>query len=244
MGNYILLSKYYKNLFSLIDAFCFNSSLAQEVYTKYINISNKKVIPITHNEIQDNRTPRIYDTTNLQLGFIGNTTSYKGYPLLEKVLLGLYSSGFHNWTLSVWGGSKLVNPKCDKILFCGKYASSELRTIFSAMDLLIVPSVWNETFSLITLEALSFGVPVLVSSTVGAKDIVKEYDDFFIFQTEIELKEKLKYLLEDVSILADYNKKIMSNSWKHLQEIHVERIREFYQDILLKSSKDSIIKNT
>ena len=41
---------------------------------------------------------------------------------------------------------------------------------FKQMDLLIVPSIWKETFSLITLEALSYGIPVLISNNVGAKD--------------------------------------------------------------------------
>ena len=39
-------------------------------------------------------------------------------------------------------------------------------------DLLVAPSIWYETFGFTVLEALSYGVPVIVSDHVGAKDIV------------------------------------------------------------------------
>jgi len=40
------------------------------------------------------------------------------------------------------------------------------------MDVLAVPSSWMETFGMVVLEALSCGVPVIVTEKVGAKDII------------------------------------------------------------------------
>lgn len=54
----------------------------------------------------------------------------------------------------------------------GRYTYADLETIFDNTDLVIVPSVWQETFGYIVLEALSCGVPVLLSGNVGAKDIL------------------------------------------------------------------------
>lgn len=56
----------------------------------------------------------------------------------------------------------------------GRYNYSQLESIFKSTDVLIVPSIWYETFGYTVLEALSFGVPVIVSDTVGAKDIIAE----------------------------------------------------------------------
>ena len=56
----------------------------------------------------------------------------------------------------------------------GRYSYDELEAIMDETDLLICPSVWYETFGYTVLEALSFGVPVLVSDTVGAKDIIPD----------------------------------------------------------------------
>lgn len=52
------------------------------------------------------------------------------------------------------------------------YHYEDLENVFAQTDLLIAPSIWYETFGYTVLEALSYGVPVLVSDTVGAKDII------------------------------------------------------------------------
>lgn len=53
-----------------------------------------------------------------------------------------------------------------------RYDYSGLEKIFSDTDVLITPSIWYETFGFTVLEALSYGVPVVMSDTVGAKDIL------------------------------------------------------------------------
>ena len=53
-----------------------------------------------------------------------------------------------------------------------RYSYSELEGIFNQTDVMVVTSVWYETFGYTALEALSYGVPVIMSSTVGAKDIL------------------------------------------------------------------------
>lgn len=53
-----------------------------------------------------------------------------------------------------------------------RYGYSELQEIFAKTDVLVAPSIWYETFGYTVLEALSFGVPVIMSGTVGAKYIL------------------------------------------------------------------------
>lgn len=53
-----------------------------------------------------------------------------------------------------------------------RYSYMDLEKIFDETDLVIVPSIWRETFGYAVLEALSYGVPVLISGNVGAKDIL------------------------------------------------------------------------
>lgn len=54
----------------------------------------------------------------------------------------------------------------------GRYTYDELENIFDETDILVVPSIWYETFGFTVLEALSYGVPVIISDTVGSKDIL------------------------------------------------------------------------
>ena len=55
-----------------------------------------------------------------------------------------------------------------------RYTYADLERIFVETDVLICPSVWYETFGYTVLEALSYGVPVIVSNHVGAKDIIPD----------------------------------------------------------------------
>lgn len=55
-----------------------------------------------------------------------------------------------------------------------RYTYKDLANIFEETDVLIAPSIWYETFGYTVLEALSYGVPVIISGTVGAKDILAE----------------------------------------------------------------------
>ena len=71
---------------------------------------------------------------------------------------------------------------------------------------------------------MSYGVPVIVSDNVGAQDIVKEYNPRFVYHSEDELKNLLTDILEDRSILRDFNQKILDMPWKRGMEEHAKEI--------------------
>ena len=54
-----------------------------------------------------------------------------------------------------------------RIRFCGSYSSDQLDAVLQEIDLLVVPSVWYETYSFSAHEALTRGIPV-VGSRLGA----------------------------------------------------------------------------
>lgn len=234
MESYDDLLKYYHEYFDLIDGIHFNSSVTKKVYEKFITPHQFKVIPISHSGIQDNRRKKNFDDKHIRIGFIGSIDSYKGFPMLKEVLCELQNKGVLNWSLQVWGGSIAADPDCDKIQYKGKYASEDIVQVYDEMDVLLVPSICKETFSLICLEALSYGVPVLVSENVGAQDIVKEYSSNYIISLENSgLLKKLKDILENPKQLLDYNEKILAKEFKHSMTEHTARIKELYININL-----------
>lgn len=231
MDRYIELSEYYKKIFSEIDHFLFNSSVSESVYCEQLRGIEGSVHPVILSTINDRRKRKTFDSKRIRLTFIGNTTPYKGYPLLQETLFNLLAENISNWSLAVWGGAKNRYSESPNISFKGKYNSSELEAIYDDTDLLIVPSICKETFSLITLEALSYGVPVLVSSTVGAQDIIKKYEDIFIYKDKDDLKCKLKLFLSTPSLLAQFNSKILSTPWVYDPENHARQIHLIYEQL-------------
>lgn len=221
MNKYQKLLDYYKKCFSLVDCFHYNSETSKEVFMQYLPTSKGKVVSITHGGIEDHRIRKVYGHDVLHIGFIGNSTPYKGLPLLISVLqdIGMIES----WDLSVWGGGVGTHPSLP-VYYKGKFDSSTIADVYSAMDILIVPSIWKETFSLVTLEALSYGVPVIVSDNVGAQDIVKLYNPKFVYHSGDELKSLICEILSDKNLLAQFNDKLLSSKWKYSMEEHAKVI--------------------
>ncbi len=217
----------YRDMFEFFDEIHFNSSVTEGVYKRHLDVKCSQVIPITHCQIEDNRIRRSFESPKLRLIFIGSTSVYKGFPLLKEVLMELLDEGCKDWQLDIWGAAGTSD--CENIRFNGFYKSGELSKIFHTDGVLVAPSVCNETFSLITLEALSYGIPAIVSSTVGAKDIVAQYDPYFVITDRSALKERLKTLIADRSKLQIFNKAIVEQSWQHSIEEHANRVMDLYK---------------
>lgn len=60
------------------------------------------------------------------------------------------------------------------------------------MDFCLLPSIWPEPFSLVMLEALSFGVPLLVFKIGGTTEIIRhQYNGFIADKMEFESFRKI-----------------------------------------------------
>lgn len=226
------LNEHYKQMYAMVDVFHFNSNQTRDIYNSYGIGINGNVISITHSGIEDNRKERIFAKDRFRFGFIGNTTPYKGFDLLKGVLMKLYNDGYKNWILDVYGGGTGVDEECNNIKFRGKFTSSDLERIYRGMDLLIVPSICYETFSLVALEALSYGTCVAVSKHVGAKDIVACYAEEFVFSDDKDLYSLIGSVLDDDSYLLNYQEKIRVSPWYFSMKEHCNEIVKLYKKIL------------
>ena len=232
---YELFYSYYYNIFRLIDFFHFNSYVTEGVYKQYFDITNSKMIPITHNKIRDNRSLREYDQSEMKIGFIGSLSSYKGFSYLYEVLNELKLKGYTNWKLVVWGTDKVSN-RFEDTVFMGKYNPDHMEMVFNSMDVLIVPSVCKETFSFVALEALSYGVPVIVSENVGAKSIVLGYGNY-VYQTKEDLRHLLIQMLTELPFLHQYNTKILEKPFDHSMKHHTDIIKkELYSTLTIREN--------
>ena len=207
----------------MVDEFHFNSEVTRDTYRKYIVPKEEKIIPITHNGINDHRRKKSFEENCLKIGFVGSAAPYKGLSRLIMALKQLNRND--KWRLDVWGDT-IGQDESLPIYYRGKFTHSAIETVYTSMDIMVVPSLCHETFGLVTLEALSYGVPVLVSDTVGAKDIVKEYDSKFVFHSDEELVSLLELLVDDKSLLRNYNEAIISNDWRHSMSEHAQEIIE------------------
>lgn len=166
--DYRKLRNYYYSLLKLMDSIHYNSSVTKEVYESFFDLPNNRIIGITHSDISDNRKIREYSDDRLRIRYLGPQGGEKGFFLLKKALDQLWGKQ-HNFCLDVHFIPTSPSPY---INVHDRYSYMELDTIFDETDILVVPSLWHETFGFTVLEALSYGVPVVMSGNVGAKDIL------------------------------------------------------------------------
>lgn len=182
--NYLPLIEYYKEVFSKVDYFLFNSNLAMEVYTKNLEFNkeqNLKVLSITNSSIKHRDSINTI-SEKFRIAYIGPDEEYKGYYEFIKWAEKL---DLHKFYISTYG--HLKNNHCPiNIKQYGKFSHKNIEEIYKNIDCVIVPSLWLETFGFVTLEALSFNKVVFVSKNVGAKDLLNNY---FIFNNINEINE-------------------------------------------------------
>ncbi len=229
-GSFVRLRDYYSRMMSMMDGVHFNSEVSRSVYERHFQLPHHEVIAITNTSVSDRRQRKTFGKT-VRMNFVSGLGTAKGYPMLRRLLMQLKAEGYDNWTLSVRTEMAFgEDAKCPNIKFSGKYTSDQLPEVYREIDLLVVPSIWQETFNLVALEALSFGVPVLMSENVGAKMLVSEIAPDFVYHGEEELRIKLRQILENPKVLDRYNLNVcQSQRINFSEDRHAEEIIDFYK---------------
>lgn len=185
-NDYKRLRQYYMKIFSKIDIIHYNSTVAKKQFEKYLE-NKGAVIPVSHNNIGDNRKIRTYSDT-LRLGYLSLAVESKGFDMLIEAMDHIVSEKKNNISLTIYGKCTI---KRQYLIQKEKYQYTELKDVFDNIDCLIMPSIWYETFGLVVLEALSYGVPVIVTKNVGAKDLLQGEFGLVIEPTKEAIEEAI-----------------------------------------------------
>lgn len=168
--DYKKLRNYYYSLLKLMDMVHYNSSVTKRVYESVFDLPNSCIVVITHSDVKDNRKIKAFSNGYLRIRYLGPQSGAKGYQLLKAALDEMWSRQ-QNFYLDVHFIPIEMSPY---IKVHNRYSYTDLEKIFDETDVLVAPSIWYETFGFTVLEALSYGVPVIISGNVGAKDILEE----------------------------------------------------------------------
>ncbi len=220
---YDKLRKYYLNILKNIDTIHYNSNVSKQIYEKFYKFENSKVVSITHSNISDNKEIRKYGK-KLRISYLGPTKKYKGFYILLDALDELYDDD--NLELNIYYETSEVRDYLKKN---NKYEYNKLGEVLSNADIVVVPSLWYETFGFTVAEALSYGVPVIVTKNVGAKDVLE--DGKFGFITDINSKDISKCIgniLKDRNLLVNVNRNIVNLYNVKTMDKHYDEIKKLY----------------
>lgn len=140
-------------------------------YGYFTNVRRKVVIP---NSVP--KTPAMAHEKRQAIGYLGRLSPEKGIELLIQAFR--QSQHAQTYTLCIAGDG---NEQYKQYLI-EKYADSSVKFVgqqdacvfFQAIDLLVVPSLWNEPFGRVVIEAYAAHCPVLLANNGGLAELQRD----------------------------------------------------------------------
>ena len=110
----------------------------------------------------------------------------------------------------------------------GKLDFEDMPAAYRAADICVVPSLWEEPFGIVALEAMATGIPVCASRTGGLQDIVTP-ETGLVFErgNAPQLADCLRRLLTDPGLRhtmgeAGRRRALEHYSWEHITRKHYD----------------------
>jgi glycosyltransferase involved in cell wall biosynthesis len=224
----------FRRLFSkYVDSVVGNSNfvLNEHIDSGFFKDSKKYVV---YNSLETEViNPDIKKTgEKLNFGFIGHMSFHKGIEFLLKVFkennigeLHVFGKGVTSWY------EKYLEEKykSEKIIFHGFQKTKEA---FKMIDILIVPSLWNDPLPRVIYEAYSYGVPVIGSDRGGIPEIIDTGKTGFIFKAESEegLLSKINMFKEDPGVISEMDPYCLKKAEDFLPEKVLKKYMNIYEE--------------
>lgn len=223
-----------KKLFGRIESVFFPSEYIKSVYDKYHFFTKSKKVVLANPVLNLSGDLKIEnkDKDNPQLLFLGQVEEYKGIFDIIEAVKRIQS----NITLHIVGeGSALEQAKKitlgdNRFKFYGHLSHEELKEkIWPKVDLLINPTKVTESFGMVIIEAMSYGIPS-ISSKIGA--IVELIDDgqtgwFFEVGNINELKSKIESISYNMCAYQSISLLCQEKAKKFSIDNYLNKLMEF-----------------
>lgn len=220
---YKKLRNYYIEILSTIDEIHFNSTVARDVYLSYFTPIKSRVVSITRKDILDKRSISHIESNILRVTYLATAQPFKGFNTIVEALDSLWEEGMKDFQLQLYSLVENIKPYMN--IKNNGFKRNELEEIFANTDILIAPSICKETFGFTVLEALSHGVPVIVSDNVGAKDIIGKAGLVISAGNSEQLKNAIKML--DKVKLMELREEVFNIDIKTMDK-HVQECYDLY----------------
>ncbi len=147
--------------------------------------------------------------------YCGRMCSGKGLHRLLEAFDGIDRSRFELTLIGSYAGlEKTLEPWLDKYTFTGGVLQCRVKEIYCESDVFVFPTLY-EGMSLACLEAMSCGLPLVVSSMAGVTDLVDDYANGFILKSPSDigyLREKIEWCIDHPADVADMKVRALERS--------------------------------
>ncbi len=156
--------------------------------------------------------------------FVGRLVKEKGVLILDEAAFELKKQ---NITVYVAGsGPEFRNIK--NCVLSGSISQARLPLYYNAADLLIVPSIHDEGFGRVILEALACGTPVVAANRGAIPEAMNDTVGKLIEITPTNIKNSIEYFCKNPHKLEELSKNARDFAQKRYGSSNVEKIISSY----------------
>lgn len=158
------------------DKIIYSSYITKNIFeSKGILKTKSELIPISNQNLMkkiENYQVKL-DKEIIRFGYLGGDRKEKGYEILIRVFEKLFTNNITNWKLFLLGsGSENIhipNSIKENVIIKGYLEES----LYDNFDVLIVPSIWAETFNFVVAEGIANKKIIIASNIVGSANLYK-----------------------------------------------------------------------
>lgn len=164
------------------------------------------------------------------VGFFGRIVEDKGVRMLTEAARLLPDVEFH-----VYGDGpllKTLKALNSPVKFHGRI--SDVADAMAAMDLIAIPSQWEEAFCYSALEAMSLGKPIVATKTGGLPEqVVNSETGFLVDRNDLDgFVESIKRLHNDPTLMRSFGTKALERHREHFGIASMaERVENAYKEL-------------
>lgn len=119
------------------------------------------------------------------------------------------------------------------VRFMGNVARKDMKKVYGSADIFVCPSIWEEPFGIVNIEAMSAGLPVIASAVGGIPEIVNEDVGRLVTPNDVEaLNRTIIELLKNDELRSRLAENALKWSKKFTWEITHETIAKIYDHIV------------
>lgn len=155
-------------------------------------VAPQRIVRLAYGVDAPARVPRQYPAPlerPLRVGFIGTLVAHKGAHVLLQAVRGLPTGQVE---LALYGSPAehpdyaaelaRVAQGANPVRFLGTFPNAQIGAVLADMDVLVVPSLWQENTPLVIHSALAAGCPVVGSDVAGIAELVREGHNGLLFK--------------------------------------------------------------
>ncbi|NMF60548.1 glycosyltransferase family 4 protein [Pseudanabaena yagii] len=215
----------------MADAYISNSQTGGNYLIEILNANKDKVF-VQPYEIPDERTlPSYVEGFELDISsdqrpvfiFVGQVVPRKGLPLLLQAFAVLQERGYNHYTLLVVGDGEQreeLEAFCkehnlsDRVQWTGRVAYDLIGSYFRNADIFVFPTL-EDTWGVVTLEAMLLGKPILCSQGAGTSELIIDGENGYVFTPDDhnKLADLIQNFLDHPELIAsmgDRSRQIMA----------------------------------